>query len=106
MFTRKRGLTCQHFIHENSNAPAIDFIVVSLPAGDFWRKIVKSPTKSASRSLRDDRPTKIGNFKIVAETNDILRFDVSMHDSKTMKICHSRSNLLKIKGSCGLIKRS
>lgn len=93
MITRKRGLTCQHLVHENSNTPAINFIVVGLPACNFWGKIVKSPTKSASGPLRDDRPTEIGNFKVVTETNDVLRFDVTMHYSKTMKICNSRSNL-------------
>ena len=72
-------LSCEHLIHENTDAPAVYFVRVGLPVGDLRRKIVKSATKSASMASSNGGPSEVCQFKSVSTTDyDILRLNVTV----------------------------
>lgn len=53
-----------------------------------------------------DRPTEISYLETIPKTNDVLRFDISMHYTRFMKIGDSCSHLIdKMTHNCLIIGR-
>lgn len=98
-FLGKGRLNCKHFIHENSHAPTVNLIIVVVPLSHFRRDVVEGAAESAALLISFDGPPEVGDFEVVTQTDDVLRFEVPMNDSVPVQILYSGENLLDVVGS-------
>lgn len=88
LLLRERGFTCQHLVHQNSNTPAIYFIGIILPFHNLRRYIIHSPTQSLPRPGSMYRPPEVCQFQSLPKADNILRFDIPMHDASLVQVRH------------------
>lgn len=94
--------TCQHFIGQYTNAPAINLVVVLGTFGNLWRHVVKRSTISLAFIGGNDRPSKVSNFGNSSTEDDIFWLDVPMNNAIEVQISQAFEHLMDICGSLAL----
>lgn len=94
-------LSHHHFVHHDADGPNIYLLVVLSSLQNLWANIEGSSTKSSSQLVvLMHRPSEITQFdnilnkikKYIVKYN-ILRFDISVDDSKGVNLIDSLANL-------------
>ena len=103
-FLRERRLDHQHFVHQDSNAPAVYLVIIEAPLSNLRADVIQSATEGLSLPVSLDGPPEISDLEQLSKTNNVLRLQVAMHDAIPMQVIDAIEDLYQILGSLILSK--
>lgn len=93
----------KHLVEEDTNSPPIDSHIVTSVIDHLWSQILGSTTVRGSNLtwLKHFSKTIVNNFDVsILVHHDILKFQVTMHDTLAVQLANSDDNLGCIEFHC------
>mmetsp|Transcript_40040 Transcript_40040/g.114558 ORF Transcript_40040/g.114558 Transcript_40040/m.114558 type:complete len:230 (+) Transcript_40040:34-723(+) len=93
-------LAHQELIQEDTKTPNVHVVAILLAVDHLRRQIIQRAAKGrASGGGRMHSPTEVGDFQSVLQADqDVLRFDIAVHDVLGMAIHDRLNHLLEVPG--------